>query len=32
MKAYGVTHLATLNGDDFKRFHGIMVIEPDDVV
>jgi hypothetical protein len=32
MKAYGVTHLLTLNGDDFKRFHGIItVMEPDDV-
>jgi predicted nucleic acid-binding protein len=33
MKAYGITHLLTLNGDDFKRFHGIItVIEPVDVV
>ena len=33
MKAYGITHLLTLNGDDFKRFHGIItVLEPKDIV
>jgi predicted nucleic acid-binding protein len=32
MKAYGITHLLTLNGDDFKRFHNsVTVITPADV-
>lgn len=29
MKAYGITHLLTFNGDDFKRFQAIItVLEP----
>lgn len=33
MKTYGITHLLTLNGNDFKRFHNsITVITPADVV
>ena|ERR1051325_4721446 len=33
MKAYGITHLLTLNTDDFKRFDSIItVIGPKDVV
>ena len=32
MKAYGITHLLTLSGDDFKRFHGIItVLGPRDI-
>lgn len=32
MKAYNITHLLTLNGDDFKRFHqNITVIAPAEV-
>ncbi|GAC1399237.1 MAG: hypothetical protein NVSMB56_14200 [Pyrinomonadaceae bacterium] len=32
MKAYTVTHLLTLNGADFKRYQGIVVISPQDVI
>jgi predicted nucleic acid-binding protein len=32
MKVHGITHLLTFNGDDFKRFQGITVVAPDEVV
>lgn len=32
MRAYGITHLLTLNVDDFKRFSGITVISPGEVI
>lgn len=32
MNIYGITHLLTFNGDDFKRFQGITVVAPDEVV
>ena len=31
MNVYGVTHLLTINKDDFKRFPGIMVVLPGEV-
>jgi hypothetical protein len=31
MQAYGVTGILTFNGDDFVRFRGIAVIEPEQV-
>jgi len=31
MKVHGLTHLLTFNGDDFKRFRDITVIEPKNV-
>ncbi|MCG3159777.1 MAG: hypothetical protein JMDDDDMK_00797 [Acidobacteria bacterium] len=32
MKVHGVTHLLTFNGADFKRFQGITVVTPDEIV
>lgn len=33
MKVHNISHLLTFNGDDFKRFQGIItVIEPTDIV
>jgi predicted nucleic acid-binding protein len=33
MKVYGIKHLLTLNGDDFRRFHqSIIVVAPAEVV
>jgi len=32
MNIHGITHLLTFNGDDFKRFQGITVVAPDEVV
>lgn len=31
MNVYGVTNLVTFNGDDFKRYTSIMVVNPSDV-
>ena len=31
MRAFGITHLVTINKDDFKRFPGITVLEPREV-
>jgi len=28
MKAHGVTHLLTMNVDDFKRYSGIVIVSP----
>ena len=28
MNVYGITHLLTFNGSDFKRFRGITILEP----
>lgn len=32
MIAHGITHLLTFNGTDFKRYPGITVLEPKDVI
>jgi len=32
MNAYGISHILTFNGNDFKRFSGITVIDPKSVV
>ena len=33
MQVHNVSHLLTFNGDDFKRFQGIIiVIEPNDLI
>lgn len=31
MSSYGITHLLTLNTDDFRRFQGITVLAPHDI-
>jgi predicted nucleic acid-binding protein len=31
MQAHGVTHLLTFNGDDFRQFTEIVIVEPPDV-
>lgn len=28
MNAYGISHILTFNGNDFKRFSGITVVDP----
>ena len=32
MNVHGITHLLTLNPKDFKRFHGITVVTPDELL
>jgi predicted nucleic acid-binding protein len=32
MKVHGITHLLTFNGDHFKRFQGITVVAPDEII
>ena len=32
MKVHGITHLLTFNVGDFKRFQGITVVAPDEIV
>ncbi len=32
MNVYGITHLLTFNGCDFKRFQEITVVSPDEIV
>lgn len=32
MNIHGITHLLTFNGADFKRFQGITVVAPDEIV
>ena len=32
MKVYGLNHLVTFNTDDFKRYAGITVVDPQDIV
>ncbi len=32
MNIHGITHLLTFNGNDFKRFQGITVVAPDEIV
>jgi predicted nucleic acid-binding protein len=31
MNAYGISHILTFNGNDFKRFSGITVVDPNGV-
>jgi predicted nucleic acid-binding protein len=32
MKVYGITHLLTFNGGDFKRFSHVTVVDPESIV
>jgi predicted nucleic acid-binding protein len=32
MRVYGLSHLVTFNTDDFKRYAGITVVHPQDIV
>jgi len=32
MKTYGITHLLTVNGDDFKRYPGITIMSPEEII
>lgn len=31
MRAHGLTHILTINGDDFRRYPGIVIVHPKDV-